>query len=262
MQNEGKGWKGKDGRGRWVVVWGCHCHGLLVPVLATVAGSGGVVIVVHAWAVVVVHVSTWAQVVVVTGLHAGRWWGAHCCPCMGGCGRLCVIVGACHCGHLSACWGEVGHSSLWMGCAMGARCRLCPCWCGCGVSHGVCVVAGGCHLWVVVRLSCCGVLGDGHGLWLCCVLIVSWSLWHLLLFAFLGSCCLLLVIMVGGSHCLLSLLWAAKKKTPRRICERCSVSVNELLEFLRAFLLSGKRSLDQINVRKVDEVQESKSLTK
>ena len=53
-----------------------------------------------------------------------------------------------------------------------------------------------------------------------------------------------------------------KKKTPKRICERRGVSVNEPLEFLRAFLLSGKRSLDQIKVRKVDEVQESESLTK
>ena len=54
----------------------------------------------------------------------------------------------------------------------------------------------------------------------------------------------------------------SKKKTPKRICERRGVSVNEPLEFLRAFLLSGKRSLDQIKVRKVDEVQESESLTK
>ena len=35
---------------------------------------------------------------------------------------------------------------------MGACHRLYLCWCGCGVSRGVHIVAGGRHLWAVVRL--------------------------------------------------------------------------------------------------------------
>ena len=52
----------------------------------------------------------------------------------------------------AACWGEVGHSLLWMGCVVGPHHHSYLCWCGCGVSHGVHVVAGGCHLWAVVGL--------------------------------------------------------------------------------------------------------------
>ena len=86
--------------------------------------------------------------------HCHSWlcWGACHCPWVGGCGHSCVIMGVRCCGHLSACWDVVGCSSPWMGCAMGARSCLCPCWCGCGVSHGVHIVAGTHHLWAVVGL--------------------------------------------------------------------------------------------------------------
>ena len=40
-----------------------------------------------------------------------------------------------------------------MGCAMGACRGSYPWGCGCGVSRGVHIVAGGCRLWVVVGLS-------------------------------------------------------------------------------------------------------------
>ena len=52
---EGGGWKRVMKGGRWVVVWGCHHHGLLVPALVTVVW---VVVVVRSWVVVVVCASS------------------------------------------------------------------------------------------------------------------------------------------------------------------------------------------------------------
>ena len=56
---------------------------------------------------------------------------------------------------------------------------------------------GGCR---VVVMGGCGMLmgRDGRGPWLCCMVVVSWSLWCLLPLAFVGGCLSLLVIVVGS----------------------------------------------------------------
>ena len=97
---------GKDGRGRMEegdnerevgVVWGHHRSGLLVPVLITVPGCGGVLIIVHAWVVVGIHASMWPLTLSVLG-----WlWSSMChhgCSLL--CGALLVVDGVC-CGHSS-----------------------------------------------------------------------------------------------------------------------------------------------------------------
>ena len=92
MEGTGGGRKEEGGRkremkgGRWV--WGCHCCGLLVPVLIAIAGVvrwPSSLLVRWRRTVVVIHVSLWALITI-----AGVWWGA---PCHGWGG----IVGAWHC---------------------------------------------------------------------------------------------------------------------------------------------------------------------
>ena len=66
--------------------------------------------------------------------------------------------------------------------------------------------------WVVV-MGGCGMLMGGCGrgdcgLWLCRVVVVSWSLWHLSPLVFMGGHLPLLVIVVGSCCCSSLLLWA------------------------------------------------------
>ena len=134
---EGRGWKREMKGGRWVVVWGHHCQGLLVPALVDVVR---VVVVVRSWAVVVVCASSWALVVV---------WGARRCPCLDGCGHLCVSVGARCRGH-STELGVVGRLLLSMrGALCVVRAPACALVMGCG---GALVVV---RVWaaVVIRAS-------------------------------------------------------------------------------------------------------------
>ena len=103
-------------------------------VVACESGCGGALIVVHVWVVVVICAPAWALVVVCV------WVAVVVQASM----QVLVVC--------AACWGEVGHSSPSMGCAMGAHHHSYVCWCGCGVSCGICIVAGGYHLWEVVGL--------------------------------------------------------------------------------------------------------------
>ena len=114
----------------------------------------------------------------------------------------------CQCGHSS--WGVVGHSLLSVGewlwlfehhcghslCGQhpGVRCDA-PChgWGVVGAHHQLFV--GSC--WVVIVGGCGMLMGGcgcgGCGPWLCCVVAISWSLWHLSPLAF--------VFVTVGDHC-------------------------------------------------------------
>ena len=81
-----------------------------------------------------------------------------------------------------------------MGCVVGTR--HCPCLCSCGyaISQGICVVAGGHHLCVIVGLPSWVVVACG---WVVVVMIIRWWWWAV---AVSCTCCFMVVVGLIAIH--------------------------------------------------------------